>query len=70
MQSKVSEIIPRGLSIADAARYLGTTSSFIRSQIKEGNLPAVMLGKRYIVDRLDLDHFLEKQKDSSGNPDS
>jgi excisionase family DNA binding protein len=55
-------VAPRGLGIQAAAAYLGVTSSFIRSQIWAGHLRALMLGKRHIVDRLDLDRFLEERK--------
>jgi excisionase family DNA binding protein len=54
--------IPRGMGVLTAAQYLGVTSSFIRSQIWSGALPAMMLGKRHIIDRVDLDSFLERQK--------
>jgi excisionase family DNA binding protein len=61
--------LPRGMGVLTAARYLGVTSSFIRSQIWSGTLPAMMLGKRHIIDRKDLDSFLERQKEDavSGN---
>ena len=43
----------RGLRVQDAARYLGCTVSFVRSKIWSGELPALLLGKRYVLDRLD-----------------
>jgi excisionase family DNA binding protein len=52
----------RGLRVQDAARYLGCTVSFVRSKIWSGELPALLLGKRYVLDRLDCDRFLEKMK--------
>lgn len=51
-----------GFSIADAAVYLSTTSSFIRHAVWSGELPAAVLGKKYVIDRLDLDALLEREK--------
>lgn len=53
---------PRCLGVKEAARYLGVTVWFIRSMIWEGTLPVIRCGKRFIVDRVDLDAWLEQQK--------
>ena len=58
-------LAPRSLGIQAAAAYLGVTSSFIRSRIWAGHLRALMLGKRHILDRLDLDRYLEEQKNET-----
>jgi excisionase family DNA binding protein len=58
----VDNLAPRGLGIQAAAFYLGVTTSFIRSKIWNGEIQALMLGKRHIIDKADLDLFLERQK--------
>jgi excisionase family DNA binding protein len=55
-------LAPRGLGIQAAAFYLGVTTSFIRSKIWNGEIQALTLGKRHIIDRTDLDLFLEREK--------
>ena len=55
-------IEPRMLSVKDAARYLGATPWFIRSAIWAGELPSCRLGKRILLDRSDLDKFIDLQK--------
>ena len=60
--SPQSNLPRRGLSIPDAATYLGVTSSFIRHAIYSGELPSAILGKRYIIDIKDLDALLEREK--------
>ena len=52
----------RGLRIQDAAHYLSATPCFIRSLIADGALPFVKVGKRFVIDRLDLERWLESQK--------
>ena len=52
----------RGLRVQEAARYLGATVSFVRSLIAEREVPALLLGKRHVVLREDLDQFLDAQR--------
>jgi excisionase family DNA binding protein len=52
----------RGLRIQDAPHYLSATPCFIRSLIARGGLPFVKVGKRFVIDRLDLDRWLDSQK--------
>lgn len=52
----------RALSIQLSATYLTVTPCFIRHLIAAGEIPFVLAGKRFILDRLDLDHWLESQK--------
>jgi excisionase family DNA binding protein len=53
---------PRLLGIKDAARYLGATVWFVRSQLWAANLPYITLGKRFVIDTADLDRFIEAKK--------
>jgi len=57
----------RMLPVPAAAEYLGTTQWFIRTQCweyKKGGegLPFLILGKRIVIDRADLDRYIDKQK--------
>lgn len=54
-------IEPRLLTVKDAARYLNTTMSFVRSLIWSG-FPHLRRGKRLLLDRADLDLYVERQK--------
>lgn len=56
----------RGLRIEDAAKYLSVTVCFVRALIATGEIPYVSAGKRFILDRLDLDQWLESQKQRVG----
>jgi excisionase family DNA binding protein len=52
----------RGVTVLEAASYLSTTVPAIRRLISKGELPYLKLGKRFIIDRLDLDKFIERRK--------
>jgi excisionase family DNA binding protein len=50
---------PRALRISEAAKYLSVSPWFIEVEIRAGRLPAVRLGRRYVIAREDLDEFLD-----------
>jgi excisionase family DNA binding protein len=52
----------RGLRIQDAAAYLSVTVCYVRALISTSELPHIRAGKRLIVDRHDLDAWLEARK--------
>lgn len=52
----------RGLTVQEAAKYLSTTVPAIRQLIYRRELPFVKIGKRHIIDRQDLDRFIEREK--------
>jgi excisionase family DNA binding protein len=54
---------PRLFRIEQAAAYCGATRWFIRERIWDGDLPHVRFGKRLLVDKADLDSFIESQKE-------
>ena len=54
--------VERLLSLAAAARYLGTTVWAVRCLVWDGALPHVRLGRRHLVDVKDLDLLVEKLK--------
>ncbi len=55
----------RWLSVEQAAEYLGCSPQTIRSILHRGELRASRLGPEgspYLLDRLDVDRFLERRK--------
>jgi excisionase family DNA binding protein len=48
--------------LPDAAKYLSTSVWEIRKRIREGDIPKIKLGKRFLLDRRDLDAFIESVK--------
>jgi len=58
-------IPPRLLNIADAAKYMSCSVWFVRTIIWGGRIPFVKFGKRYQLDRSDLDKFIDSEKQRS-----
>jgi len=52
----------RLLSLRDAAVYLALSYWTLRELIWRGELPAVRVGRRILIDREDLDSFIERCK--------
>lgn len=46
----------------EAAAYIGGTVCLIRSLIKDREIPALLLGKRFVLLREDLDEYLDAQR--------
>jgi excisionase family DNA binding protein len=67
--SSTPPVEPRLLRISHAASYIGATPWFIRSLIWGNRIPYVTLGKRHLIDRKDLDAYVERVK-VSADPDS
>ena len=53
---------PRLLSQQDAASYLGISYWTIRDLVFRRELPFVKIGRRILVDRLDLEAYLDRSK--------
>ena len=53
---------PRLLSAKDAATYLGAHLWAIRQMVRNRELPYVQIGRKHLIDRSDLDRFIEKNK--------
>jgi excisionase family DNA binding protein len=53
---------PRLLSLKDAAVYLGARLWAVRQMVRNRELPYVQIGRKYLIDRLDLDRFVERNK--------
>ena len=52
--------LPRCFRVNDAARYLSVTPFFIRAAVRRGDIAALMLGRRLVIDRRELDAFVER----------
>jgi len=53
---------PRLLSVKDAATYLGAHLWAIRQMVRNRELPYVQIGRKHLIDKVDLDKFIEKNK--------
>jgi excisionase family DNA binding protein len=53
---------PRCLDVKASAQYLGCAVWAIRELIWQRKLRAIKFGKKQLVDRTDLDAFIERQK--------
>jgi excisionase family DNA binding protein len=49
-------------SIKELARMIGGTEWFWRTQIWDGKLPFVQVGKKMLIDSQDLELFIQKHK--------
>jgi excisionase family DNA binding protein len=62
-------VVPRLLRIQDAAKYLSATTWQIETLLREKTIPSFVLGKRRVVDRLELDRYVERRNaEVKGNP--
>ena len=55
-------IIPRTMTILDASKYLSTTTWQIEELLRKNVVPSFILGQRRVIDRLDLDRFVDQRK--------
>lgn len=55
------------MSLEDVADMLGVTYQLIYRLVRAGDLPAVRLGKLYRVSRVDLDRYLESNKNAAAS---
>lgn len=62
----ISIISQRLLTLPEAAHYLGCTLWSVRELIWKGELPYTRFGKRFQVDRRDLDELVDRQKRCEG----
>ncbi len=58
-----SEPIPKRLfSLKEASVYMSMTLWGVRQLVWKGQIPCIKAGHKILVDRLDLDAFIEKHK--------
>lgn len=55
-------IEPRLLSPHEAARYLGVSYWTVRDLVFRREIPFIKIGRRVLVDRRDLDAYLDRSK--------
>jgi len=60
-------LVPRLLSQQEGAAYLGISYWTLRDLIFRGVVPHVKIGRRILVDRLDLDAYLDRAKIRQGS---
>ncbi len=63
---EVAIVSQRLLTLPEAAHYLGCTLWSVRELIWKGQLPYTRFGKRFQVDRRDLDELVDREKRSEG----
>lgn len=56
-------VVPRLMRIQDAAKYLSATTWQVETLLREKVIPSFVLGKRRVVDRLELDRYVERRND-------
>lgn len=54
-------VVPRLLRIQDAAKYLSATAWQVETLLREKTIPSFVLGKRRVIDRLELDRYVERR---------
>ncbi len=62
MLSLAPLIIPRGLRIKHVAQYIGATNWRVEEMLRKGELHFFWVGKAKVVDREDVDAWIEAQK--------
>ena len=65
--SKCAQTVPmkRLYSIKELVEQIGATEWFWRSQIWEGQLPCVQVGRKMFIDRVDIEVFINQYKVSN-----
>jgi excisionase family DNA binding protein len=62
LQGNGTPLRPRLLTVEQAANYLGRTKDAVNHMIAAGKLPTVKSDRRRFVDVIDLDHWIEDNK--------
>lgn len=60
LQSR-APLTPRLLLIKDAAAYLSAATHEIENLLEEKAIPSFLLGDKRVVDRLELDQYIERR---------
>ena len=64
-------VVPRLLRIQDAARYLSATTWQVETLLREKTIPSLVLGKRRVIDWLELDRYVERRNaEAKARPES
>jgi len=54
-------VVPRLMRVQGAAKCLSATTWQVETLLREKIMPSLVLGKRRVVDRLELDRYLERR---------
>ncbi len=67
VKSGCAQTVPtkRLYSIKELVREIGATAWFWRTQIWDGQLPIVQVGRKMLIDRVDVEAFIQKHKVSN-----
>jgi excisionase family DNA binding protein len=65
--TKASPVIPRLLTISEAARYCSCAVWAIRSAIWAKELRACKIGRRFVIPREELDRYVDRLIDDREN---
>jgi hypothetical protein len=60
-------IMPRLLSIPDAAKYLSATTWFVEELLRSGEVKSFLQGKRRVVDMRELDKYIDRRNSETTN---
>ena len=52
-------------SVRELAAEIGATEWFWRSQIWDGQLPYVQVGRKMFIDRIDIESFIQRNKSNN-----
>jgi excisionase family DNA binding protein len=66
-QKYQQEITPRLLTIKQAATYLSATIWSVRELLWSDSIPHVVIGRRHLIDRGDLDRYIDTQLNKSAH---
>jgi excisionase family DNA binding protein len=59
---RIADSGPRLLNLKDSATYLGSRLWAVRQLVRERKLPHIIISRGYLIDRADLDRYIEKNK--------
>ena len=62
LQPTVAIAGPRLLGLKDAAVYLSAHLWAVRQMVRNRELPFVKIGRKILIDRVDLDRYVERNK--------
>jgi excisionase family DNA binding protein len=60
-------LVPRLLRIQDAAKYLSATTWQVETLLRENIIPSFVLGERRVVNRLELDRYVDLRNNQAKN---
>ncbi|MFZ0232419.1 MAG: hypothetical protein WA306_09395 [Candidatus Acidiferrales bacterium] len=68
VESAPLSISPRLFRVIDTTKYLNCTIGFADALVRDRVLPVVILGKRHLIDKQDLDDYIDKLKSEGPAP--